>query len=115
MTGRSQRVRGNQVRRIQPDAGRDSANRARVGSGHIEVTRDNFGAIIGGGVRPTIAELRERARLARANQPSSTQYVVWSLALNTGQPFDQIERLTWGNVLYFADLVKTGKIPDAVS
>jgi hypothetical protein len=115
MTGRGRSGRGNQVRRIQPDARRDVADRARIGSGHLEAIGDDFGAIAGRGVRPTIAELRERARLARANQPSSTQYVVWSLALNTGQPFDQIERLTWGNVLYFADLVKTGKVPDAVS
>jgi len=65
-----------------------------------------------GSVRRPIAELRRDAELARLNAPSPTRYITWALAIASGQPISEVERLTLKQVPYFVDFMKAKKIPD---
>ena len=68
--------------------------------------------IVTGSVRKSIAELRRDAELARANAPSTTRYITWALAIGSGQPISEVERLTLKQVPYFVEFLKTKKVPD---
>ncbi len=65
-----------------------------------------------GSVRRPIAELRREAELARANAPSPTRYITWAIAVASGQPISEVERLTLRQVPYFVEFLNTKKIPD---
>jgi hypothetical protein len=65
-----------------------------------------------GSVRRSIADLRRDAELARANAPSTTRYVTWAIAIASGQPISEVERLTLRQVPYFVEFLNTKKIPD---
>lgn len=68
-----------------------------------------------GGVRKSLAQLRADAELARANAPSLARYVIWSLAIASGQSFSEIERVRVKDAPYLMDLLKTRKVPDGIS
>jgi len=67
---------------------------------------------LAGGVRRSIAELRRDAELARLNAPSPTRYFTWAIAVASGQPISEVERLTLKQVPYFIEFLNTKKIPD---
>ena len=68
--------------------------------------------VVTGSVRRSITELRREAELARLNAPSPTRYVTWAIAVASGQPISEVERLTLKQVPYFIEFLNTKKIPD---
>lgn len=100
------------VRHRVPDAGGVSGGGGGERQGLTVPDWIDLRAAATGGVRKSIAELRRDAELARANAPSTTRYIAWSLAIASGQPISEIERLTLRQVPYFVEFLKTKKVPD---
>jgi len=83
-----------------------------IGQGLAEASEHDIRSAFAGGIRLTIEELRERARLERANRPSPTRYLVWGLAVAAAQPISEIERMRMRDVPYFMEFLKSKKVPD---
>jgi hypothetical protein len=99
------------IRHREFDVGRVSGGGRGQRQGPAIPDRVYLREIADGGVRRSIADLRAESELARANAPTSTRYIAWGLAIASGQPISEIERLTLRQVPYFVDFLKNKKVP----
>ena len=103
---------GDGIRHRESDPGGVSGSGGGEREGPPSPDRLDIRQAVTGGVRKSIAELRADAELARANAPSTTRYITWAIAVASGQPISEVERLTLKQVPYFVEFLNTRKVPD---
>jgi len=111
MIGRNHGNKERHIRHREPDPGGSAGRGGSIGAGLAEAHGVNDTPNDAGRVRPTIAELRAAAQLARDRQPTSTRYTVWALGSISGQPHSEIERMRLLDVPYYVEFLRTKKVP----
>lgn len=91
---------GYHVRHRDADPGGAGSSGDSLGPRQLDPTLPHWAQIAAGGVRPSLAQLREAAELARAREPKSARRAILSLGLVTGQPWGDVASLTIGDMEY---------------